>query len=114
MIELSFGQICIDSVDLTTVPREMVRHRINCITQETFFAHGTIRFNLDLSNSLSDTEIYDALSIVGLRDLVHVKGGLQVDLIESEWSTGQRQLLCLARAMLRKCKIIVIDEGTSR
>lgn len=75
---------------------------------------GTIRLNIDPSGQLSDEAIATAIRKVGLWDKVSADGGLDSDLDASEWSHGERQLLCLARAVLVPSKILILDEATSR
>jgi len=113
MIEISSGTISIDSQDLSLILRETVRSCLNIVPQEPFFLHGTIRLNLDPSCSTTTPLIETALKRVALYDLVISKGGLDVHMNEEFLSHGQRQLFCLARALLRPGKILALDEVTS-
>ena len=96
------------------MPRDGLRSSISTIPQDPFFAPGTVRFNLDPGSKASDSEINALLKRVGLEDSIKVKGGLESQLAIEDWSVGQRQLLCLVRALVSGSKLLIMDEATSR
>lgn len=124
MLDVSSGRIMLEGVDITAattngISAEVVRSRINVLPQDPFLLPGTsVRFNVDpLSTSTaSDEDITAALQRVGLWEMVRAEGGLDKDVDTLPLSAGQKQLLCFARAIVRRrsCNIFVLDEATSR
>lgn len=114
MLDLSHGSISADGVDLSTLPREMVRSGFNSITQEPFFIPATVRMNVDFTESLPDDVILEAFRKVKLNEIVEERGGLDAKMVAESWSLGQQQLFCLARALLRKSPVLILDEVSSR
>ncbi|XP_072376851.1 ATP-binding cassette subfamily C member 4-like isoform X2 [Diabrotica undecimpunctata] len=106
------GKILVDKVDIKTLPLKTLRKNIAIIPQDPVLFSGTIRSNLDPFNKFNDEELWNAIGKANLKGFI-TELDSKIMASSSSLSLGQKQMFCVARAILSNAKIIVLDEATA-
>lgn len=116
LVDVNAGSILIDGISTKEVPLQQLRSgAVSIIPQEPYLFEGSVRENLDPFLTQTDADLWEVLKRVSVADLVSSLGGLESNILEGaeNISAGQRQLLCIARTLLRRSKIVLLDEATA-
>ena len=116
ILEATEGRIMIDDVDISSIGLDKLRNNLTIIPQDPALMEGTLRYNIDPLDKCSDNDIIRIMEKIGFDYIIKRNNqGLQQEIAEggSNLSVGEKQLICITRAILRKSKIIIMDEATA-
>nr|TKW30514.1 hypothetical protein SEVIR_2G043300v2 [Setaria viridis] len=113
IVDPCVGQVSIDGIGICTIGLHDLRTRLSIIPQDAVMFQGTLRSNIDRLGEYTDEQIWEALDSCHLGDEVRMSLSLIRQKVVKNWSAGQRQLVCLGGVILKRKKILVLDEATS-